>query len=763
MNVYSLPIVDSKAYQYYLNCSSHDNWNSTTQQEFIRLLTEEVILNTEGRKTDINFHTLVYKMSSGVIPGPVKLPTGYTELAYIESTGTQWIDTGITVDQNYAMTFTFKETELVNHIFCGAWIDNNYHGFGVYRAFGNSIYDDYANEDIAIVADQYTNITRITKKFNLTFVNDECKIVHKPAEFTSTETFKIGHSDLLSNGTHAKFRGQIYNLTLLTPNLVFNGIPCKNQNNEVGLYDTVSKRFFGNSGTGTFIAPEPPSAPDLDTEYSTDIIKFKYGINRSIVLNNFHNITIYVDDNPNDFVSVLYNDSFRYTGKEHLTASLANLYNNSGKIYFETVPYKDTKYGTYYNGIWDDNDPHTEKDFTYEADIADTQWSSYYNYYTYDYDFYTANTIYEQSSYWKREGITTHTYNNGIDSQIDGKAYFTGSKIYAAKAFSNTVTVLERITNISRTIPNHIFIDSYRYTKPYNFLGYFPQNDVGNWSTNTYSLIHWDLDDPDMYNPSYFPTITITGGTEETNSGTIDIENNSKLNEHIFNDAKYCDSYEVIANIYDTRPQLSQYNKEFLVSSVHFMNTYYHSLAEIYDYINFHYGSGTAPDLYNMWKLYKPDDTDPYIADELDTYYTASYNFSIARMAGEEISDYHRRILGYINDWAKHMCQFPKSYYISISAYFDEGYFPTFKENITGKTTSIVVNSIRDWQEQFEGQDGFKSLPIQITITEKIDDNFIYVDRYILVTNDTVEFTDDEGMISTTSEHTVQNGILHII
>lgn len=746
MNVYSLPIVDSKAYQYYLNCVSHSNWNYTTQHEFMLLLTEEITLNTEGFKTDSNFHTLVYKMSSSVIPGPVKLPTGYTELAYIESTGTQWIDTGIIINQNYAMTFTFKETELTIHTFCGAWIDN-YHGFGVYRADNTSICDDYANEDTSIAANQYTNITTITKKFNLTFVNEERKVSHSLADFTSTETFKIGHSNLLSNGTRAKFRGQIYNLTLLTPNLVFNGIPCKNQNNEVGLYDTVSKRFFGNSGTGSFIAGELKK-PDLNTEYSTDINNFKYGIDRAIALNNFHNLTIYVDDNPNDFVSVLYNNSSRYTGKEHLTASLANLYNNSGKIYFETVPCQHD--ATYYNGIWDDNDPHTEEDFTYEADMADTHWNDTNKYYTYDYDFYTANTIYEQNSYWKREGITNHTYNNAIDSQIDGKAKFTGSTIEAAKAFSNTVPVYERITNVSRTIPNHIFIDSYRYTKPYNFLGYFPQNDGGNWSTNTYNLIQWQLDDPEMYNSAYFPTITIT-------QGTIDIENNSKLKEYIFNDSKYSDLYEVVANIYDTRPQLSQYNKEFLVSSVHFMNTYHYTLSELQEQIDTMYGRNAG-----FYTIYKPDDTDPYIADELDMYYTASYNFSISEMAGEGISNYHKRILGDINDWAKQMCQFPKSYYVSISAYFDEGYFPTFNENITGKDSSIVVESIRDWQEQFDGIDGYKYLPIRITITEKIDDNFIYVDGYMLVTNDTVRFEED-GMISITSEHTVQNGILHIV
>jgi hypothetical protein len=46
--------------------------------------------------------------------------------------------------------------------------------------------------------------------------------------------------------------------------LVRDFIPCKNNNNEIGLYDLVSQTFFGNDGTGDFIAGNEVGYPNPD-------------------------------------------------------------------------------------------------------------------------------------------------------------------------------------------------------------------------------------------------------------------------------------------------------------------------------------------------------------------------------------------------------------------------------------------------------------------------------------------------------------------
>ena len=59
--------------------------------------------------------------------------------------------------------------------------------------------------------------------------------------------------------------------------LVRDFVPCKNPSGEVGLYDTVTERFYGNAGTGSFVAgpeidsPSPNPPPDPYTWYESDI------------------------------------------------------------------------------------------------------------------------------------------------------------------------------------------------------------------------------------------------------------------------------------------------------------------------------------------------------------------------------------------------------------------------------------------------------------------------------------------------------------
>ena len=42
---------------------------------------------------------------------PSLLPSGYTELAYIQSSGTQYIDTGVKPDQTYTLKIKFQTTQ----------------------------------------------------------------------------------------------------------------------------------------------------------------------------------------------------------------------------------------------------------------------------------------------------------------------------------------------------------------------------------------------------------------------------------------------------------------------------------------------------------------------------------------------------------------------------------------------------------------------------------------------------------------------------
>ena len=190
------------------------------------------------------------------------LPDGYTQLEYIESTGTQWIDTQIEIipkKQDIIIDLTMgKCTNLVNS-------ENGV--FGVCRYTGSSwtnqagarwktvdiLRGSWASgfQDNAVVQ-QDINYLHIEKN-NTTF-NDNLL-----SNFLFTSTKSDQHSIYLfatfpqtdKTGAISIYYCKISNTK---GEVLRELIPARrNSDNELGLYDIVSDNFFTNSGTGTFI------------------------------------------------------------------------------------------------------------------------------------------------------------------------------------------------------------------------------------------------------------------------------------------------------------------------------------------------------------------------------------------------------------------------------------------------------------------------------------------------------------------------------
>ncbi len=195
------------------------------------------------------------------------LPSGYTELEYIESTGTQYIDTGITLDNNSGIDINYeimsygtggakifgysKNSNLTSNSFAIAnkWAGQLHFVFG----YGTQLY----NGTMA----KYTDIG----KHHVVFNN---KVLYADNELVRTfnnETFTTGsivignikHETGLDN-TFVTVRHREY--TLINNGVIaFKGIPAKrNSDNAIGMYDLVTNTFFTNAGTGEFVAGPLP-------------------------------------------------------------------------------------------------------------------------------------------------------------------------------------------------------------------------------------------------------------------------------------------------------------------------------------------------------------------------------------------------------------------------------------------------------------------------------------------------------------------------
>ena len=204
-----------------------------------------------------------------------QLPDGYTELQYLESSGTQWIDTGVKPDQTYALKIKFQTEQSSSGGIAVSDANWQSNGFGIWcnaAAFGNG----------TMQTTEWHGTTPIEIELSQQglFVNGNLTWTPDTATFTVPANMTL--FSLNRNGSIAeKLTGKIYFAQLFKAGKpVRNFIPCTNPSGIPGLYDLVDGKFYGNSGTGVFLAgpvvtweePEEPTEKlDPYTWYESDV------------------------------------------------------------------------------------------------------------------------------------------------------------------------------------------------------------------------------------------------------------------------------------------------------------------------------------------------------------------------------------------------------------------------------------------------------------------------------------------------------------
>lgn len=195
----------------------------------------------------------------------VGLPDGYTQLQYIESHGTEYIDTGFKPNQNTRLVVDVGEPtsgyDLPNVSQCifGARTapnDNAYNFFMRSDGTGNPSLDDYGttrqNTGTEFTYDRAT----IDKNKNVTSINSTT-YTHTEQTFACPYTlyiFGCNTSDTVTFMCTIRFYSfRIYSSSEDGNDLLIrNFIPVKNPDGEYGLYDLVDGKFYSNAGTGAF-------------------------------------------------------------------------------------------------------------------------------------------------------------------------------------------------------------------------------------------------------------------------------------------------------------------------------------------------------------------------------------------------------------------------------------------------------------------------------------------------------------------------------
>ena len=200
------------------------------------------------------------------IAGPtlgVRLPEGYAELEYIESTGTQYIDTGVKPSGSTRVicsaSFQVQKT--------GSWLFGARDGNGV-NAYGFLTYESEYRSDYGVtrprIPSKYGPDLEIDKNGPNTYINGTLVDSADLASFSTKDSLLIGANVTdggvsgFSKATHKKY--YIYNESTLVREYV----PCKNGSGVPGMYDTIGGKFYKSSGSDDFIGGPPVMATEID-------------------------------------------------------------------------------------------------------------------------------------------------------------------------------------------------------------------------------------------------------------------------------------------------------------------------------------------------------------------------------------------------------------------------------------------------------------------------------------------------------------------
>lgn len=194
-----------------------------------------------------------------------QLPDGYTEVQYIQSSGTQCIDTGFKPTVNTKFSFGVYMLEQTGDCIIGNFLndDNDYRIFN----YSGAIYWDFKDSRIIGAAGSFPENTYFEFECGNNYVKKNGEQVLTGPNI-SAFTADANIFAFSKNGAPAGCSGKLYFLKIHDgETLIRDYVPCISPAGAVGLYDLVGDKFYGNSGTGAFFAgPRKVTLPDGYTQ-----------------------------------------------------------------------------------------------------------------------------------------------------------------------------------------------------------------------------------------------------------------------------------------------------------------------------------------------------------------------------------------------------------------------------------------------------------------------------------------------------------------
>ena len=199
---------------------------------------------------------------------PMAIVGPYTELEYIQTSGTQWINTDLMVSNltNPIMSMTFQYLDTTKGKQTGAVKEPQSFKFGISNGGQFLCQSAGSNSEVTFGPADTEKHT-----FLLNSQNATCKLDDTTLNLTVGNLSNL--TGLITVGSVSANKQRVGNVKIYDFELISNNsvvrhlIPARrNSDNLLGMYDTVNDEFYSNAGTGSFVAGD-----DVNIQLCTNV------------------------------------------------------------------------------------------------------------------------------------------------------------------------------------------------------------------------------------------------------------------------------------------------------------------------------------------------------------------------------------------------------------------------------------------------------------------------------------------------------------
>lgn len=187
-------------------------------------------------------------------PTAVALPAGYTQVEYLQSTGTQYIDVGFKPNQDTRAILDVNSALVSGPVWLfGARTSASSKAYN-FLCYGSKYRSDYNDNSSTSLTINPSGRFTIDKDKNVTKINGST------ASTITYGAFQCEYNLFLFSNNNAGAANSGASISIYSCKIYDNGVlvrdmvPARNSSGTLGMYDLVGGTFYTNAGSGTFTA-----------------------------------------------------------------------------------------------------------------------------------------------------------------------------------------------------------------------------------------------------------------------------------------------------------------------------------------------------------------------------------------------------------------------------------------------------------------------------------------------------------------------------